>query len=76
MFSADTKARENIFSGPLAAGLARSVVVNVETMRALADEWTKRLDVKAINDNARVVELSGGNQRKVVIGNGARSDPG
>ena len=31
-------------------------------------EWNKKLNVKAINDNARVVELSGGNQQKVVIG--------
>jgi simple sugar transport system ATP-binding protein len=36
-------------------------------MQALADEWTKKLNIKAINANARVIELSGGNQQKVVI---------
>ena len=36
-------------------------------MRALADQWTKALNIRAINSNARVIELSGGNQQKVVI---------
>ena len=36
-------------------------------MRTLAAEWTKTLNIKAINSNARVIELSGGNQQKVVI---------
>ena len=44
-------------------------------MREIAADWTKRLDVKAINSNARVVELSGGNQQKVVIGKGLAQKP-
>ena len=36
-------------------------------MRALATHWTKALNIRAINSNARVIELSGGNQQKVVI---------
>ena len=59
---------ENFYSGLLAAGLEKSSVINFAEMRALSAEWSKRLNVKAINDNARVVELSGGNQQKVVIG--------
>src|ERR1700691_6229740 len=35
--------------------------------RRMASEWTKRLGVRAIDSNARVIELSGGNQQKVVI---------
>src|SRR5579863_7811 len=36
-------------------------------MRELAATWAKKLSVKALNNDARVVELSGGNQQKVVI---------
>ena len=43
-------------------------------MREIAADWSRRLDVKAINDNARVVELSGGNQQKVVIGKGLAAE--
>ena len=35
--------------------------------RQLAAEWTQRLGVRAIDSGARVIELSGGNQQKVVI---------
>ena len=44
-------------------------------MREIAGEWSSRLAVKAINANARVVELSGGNQQKVVIGKGLSQKP-
>ena len=66
---------ENLYSGLLAARLERSALVSMDEMRALSAEWTKRLNVKAINDNARVVELSGGNQQKVVIGKGLIQRP-
>jgi simple sugar transport system ATP-binding protein len=59
---------ENVFSGHLAAGLNRASIISLAEMRELAASWSKRLDIKAINSNARVVELSGGNQQKVVIG--------
>ena len=45
-----------------------------QEMQALPAEWTGRSD-QAINDNARVVELSGGNQQKVVIGKGLVERP-
>ncbi|MER9891630.1 sugar ABC transporter ATP-binding protein [Mesorhizobium sp. M0119] len=66
---------ENLFGGFLAAGREKSWVINAQEMRALSAEWTKTLNVKAINDNARVVELSGGNQQKVVIGKGLVQKP-
>ncbi len=44
-------------------------------VKQLSAQWSKRLNVKAINDNARVVELSGGNQQKVVIGKGLIQKP-
>jgi simple sugar transport system ATP-binding protein len=59
---------ENLYSGLLAAGLEKVAYVSRREMRSLAAEWSGKLNVRAINDNARVVELSGGNQQKVVIG--------
>src|SRR5450432_3726713 len=35
--------------------------------RALAAIWTKKLNIRALRSDSRVVELSGGNQQKVVI---------
>ena len=50
-----------------ASGLENGPVVSLNGMRALAEQWTKALNIRAINSNARVIELSGGNQQKVVI---------
>ncbi|MES0032843.1 MULTISPECIES: sugar ABC transporter ATP-binding protein [unclassified Mesorhizobium] len=66
---------ENLFGGFLAAGREKGWVINAQEMRTLSAKWTKTLNVKAINDNARVVELSGGNQQKVVIGKGLVQKP-
>ena len=66
---------ENLFGGLLAAGREKAWVINQQEMRALSADWTKTLNIKAINDNARVVELSGGNQQKVVIGKGLVQKP-
>ncbi|WP_159014553.1 sugar ABC transporter ATP-binding protein [Acidisoma sp. S159] len=59
---------ENLYSGYLAAGLNRSVVVSMREMARLAETWRKTLNIRALESNERVVELSGGNQQKVVIG--------
>ncbi|MBZ9707135.1 sugar ABC transporter ATP-binding protein [Mesorhizobium sp. ESP7-2] len=66
---------ENLFGGLLAAGREQAWVINQQEMRQLSAELTKTLNIKAINDNARVVELSGGNQQKVVIGKGLVQQP-
>ncbi|WP_374377498.1 sugar ABC transporter ATP-binding protein [Dongia sp.] len=66
---------ENLFSGLLASGREKNAYVSMREMHALAEEWRGTLNIKAINDNARVVELSGGNQQKVVIGKGLVQQP-
>ena len=58
---------ENIHLGMLAAGQNAAPVVSVAEMRAAAEHWTGALQVRAISGDARVIELSGGNQQKVVI---------
>ncbi|WP_378941673.1 sugar ABC transporter ATP-binding protein [Mesorhizobium sp. ANAO-SY3R2] len=58
---------DNIYSSLLGAGLNTAAVVRRSDARVLADEWTKKLNIRAIDSNAHVIELSGGNQQKVVI---------
>lgn len=66
---------ENLFGGLLAAGHDRTKLVRMSDIAAIASEWTSRLNIKSINANPRVVELSGGNQQKVVIGKGLIQKP-
>ncbi|QEX15307.1 ABC transporter ATP-binding protein [Hypericibacter terrae] len=58
---------ENIYLGAVAGGQSRSRIVSFSEMRKLAEEWTKALSIRVINADARVIELSGGNQQKVVV---------
>jgi len=57
----------NINIGAMATKGSIASVVNMAEMRRLAKQWIEALKVKAINGDARVIELSGGNQQKVVI---------
>jgi simple sugar transport system ATP-binding protein len=59
---------ENLYIGALGAGTAGGFVVRMNEMRELAKRWTDTLTIRAISDDARLIELSGGNQQKVVIG--------
>ena len=66
---------ENLYSGLIAAGLERLAYVSMREMAALAGQWTETLRIRAMSADARVVELSGGNQQKVVIGKGLVQRP-
>ncbi len=66
---------ENLYSGHLAAGENKIPVVSRAEMTQLAESWSRTLNIRAINPDARVVELSGGNQQKVVIGKGLVQKP-
>ncbi len=60
---------ENLYAGFLAGGQAKNpVLVSRSEMSELAAGWRDRLAIRSICDEARVIELSGGNQQKVVIG--------
>jgi simple sugar transport system ATP-binding protein len=56
---------ENIYAGRLAA--KGPMIVNRRDIAELSRVWREKLNVRTINANARVIELSGGNQQKVVI---------
>lgn len=58
---------ENIHMNLLAADLDKSIIVTRSEIASTARKWIEALKVKAIDGNARVIELSGGNQQKVVI---------
>lgn len=58
---------ENIYMGELAASGKAGALLSDKRRKEVSAEWIKALNIKTLNDDARVVELSGGNQQKVVI---------
>jgi len=57
----------NIYMGLLAKlGWRRNLVHNQEA-EAIGRDWVKKLNIKAVSNETKVIELSGGNQQKVVI---------
>ena len=58
---------QNIYIGQLARGRSLLAPATLGTALRRASEWIRGLQVRTINANARMVELSGGNQQKVVI---------
>lgn len=66
---------ENIYMGLLAKlGSKRRLVSRAEAS-ALGANWVKRLNIRAINNDVKAVELSGGNQQKVVIAKSLVQEP-
>jgi simple sugar transport system ATP-binding protein len=58
---------ENIYIGQIASRQSRGIAISMGEMRDLAASWANTLKLKTLNNDARVIELSGGNQQKVVI---------
>ena len=65
----------NIQLGTLATGVNPLSVISLSEARKLAKRWGERLAISAINPSAKVIELSGGNQQKVVIAKSAVQEP-
>jgi simple sugar transport system ATP-binding protein len=66
---------ENIHASLLASGQKSSNIVRKSEADRIAAHWSKRLNIKAVNGDTRVIELSGGNQQKVVIASGLVQQP-
>ncbi|MGA2552921.1 MAG: sugar ABC transporter ATP-binding protein [Burkholderiaceae bacterium] len=66
---------QNIYLGLLAKLRGGRVLVSGRQAREVGEYWIKFLNVRAINRDVKVIELSGGNQQKVVIAKSLAQDP-
>jgi simple sugar transport system ATP-binding protein len=66
---------DNIYAGYVAGKKKLGILVSRKKRAELATEWGKRLNIKSINLMSKVIELSGGNQQKVVIAKSLTQNP-
>ncbi len=66
---------ENIYLGLLAKLRGKRKLVSKKEADQVGQTWAKRLNIRTINTEVRAVELSGGNQQKVVIAKSLIQDP-
>jgi len=66
---------ENIYIGEISSSHSPGLMVRMSEARQLAAAWTRKLKIKALSADARVIELSGGNQQKVVIAKAVAQKP-
>lgn len=58
---------DNIYSGAITTSDRHAVLYDTDKRDKLSKEWSDKLNIRAISDKVKVIELSGGNQQKVVI---------
>ena len=74
-FFETTSIARNIYLGLLAKFPKDRALVSRRETKKVGAGWTDRLKVRAISGDAKVVELSGGNQQKVVIAKSLVQEP-
>jgi len=66
---------DNVYIGKLATRLGWSFLLSRARRNKLANYWVERLKISALQRKAKIVELSGGNQQKVVLAKTLAQDP-
>jgi simple sugar transport system ATP-binding protein len=66
---------QNIYMGLLGKLSRAAGLVSGARAKEVGEKWTKLLNVRAISRDVKVIELSGGNQQKVVIAKSLVQDP-
>jgi ABC-type sugar transport system ATPase subunit len=65
----------NIYMGLVAKLGRRRMLLSPREAEAVGEKWIRALNVRAISKDVKVVELSGGNQQKVVIAKSLVQEP-
>ncbi|MDF3072488.1 MAG: sugar transporter ATP-binding protein [Alphaproteobacteria bacterium] len=65
----------NIYMGLLAKLRGKRKLVSNREASSVGEKWIKALNIRAISGDAKAVELSGGNQQKVVIAKSLVQEP-
>lgn len=66
---------ENIYLGRLATWRGWRFFLSRKDKDAIADQWVKKIRISAIHRQAKIAELSGGNQQKVMIAKSLVQEP-
>src|SRR5690606_3904079 len=65
----------NIYMGLLAKLRGKRQLMSRSEEKSVGANWKEKLKVRAVTENAHVIELSGGNQQKVVIAKSLIQEP-
>jgi ABC-type sugar transport system ATPase subunit len=68
-------ADENIYLGFLSSPRVKRFFYSTREMKRVADEWIASLSISALKRTLKIVEYSGGNQQKVVVGKSLAQKP-
>jgi simple sugar transport system ATP-binding protein len=66
---------DNLYIGQISSRESHGILAKRNEKQTLAARWTKKLNIRALSEDSRVIELSGGNQQKVVIAKGLVQNP-
>jgi ABC-type sugar transport system ATPase subunit len=66
---------QNIYLGFLSSPRVKRFLYSTREMKRKADEWIASLSISALKRSLKIVEYSGGNQQKVVVGKSLAQEP-